>query len=91
MPFYQPSASLEMFKRVLGGKDVATGKVDLTEGYDTKGDAHATHTEPFVAIPSFTGLPANVPEYNGTITGPMTTVPGSVATAAAGAVKAGYR
>ena len=81
-----------MFRRVLAFKDIATGEVDLSADYDTKGDAHATHTEPFVPIPSFTGLPQNVPEYNGTITGPITTVPGSVATqvaAIAGAAEAG--
>ena len=88
VPFYQPEASLEMFKRVLGFKDIATGEVDLTANYGTSGDAHATHTEPFVAIPSFTGLPQNVPEYNGTITGPLTEVPGSVATQVAAINKA---
>ena len=88
VPFYQPEAALEMFKRVLGSKDIATGEVDLTADYDTKGDTHATHTEPFVPIPSFTGLPQNVPEYNGTITGPITQVPGSVATQMAGIAEA---
>lgn len=88
VPFYQPEASLEMFKRVLGFKDIATGKKDLTAGYGTSGDAHATHTEPFVAIPSFTGPPQNVPEYSGKITGPLTEVPGSVATKMAAIAKA---
>ena len=76
-----------MFKRVLEFKDIATGKVDLTGDYGTTGDAHATHTEPFVPIPSFTGLPQNVPKYNGTITGPLTEVPGSVATQVAAIAK----
>lgn len=51
VPFYQPLASLELFKRVLGNKDVATGEVPVTGNYGTNGSATATHTEPFVALP----------------------------------------
>jgi len=55
VPFYQPAASLEMFKRVLGNKDIATGNEDVTGTYGSKGEAHATHTESFVAIPTPAG------------------------------------
>ena len=51
---YQPQAALEMFRRMLESKDLATGKVEIYDGYGTQGKAHATHTEPFVAIPNST-------------------------------------
>ncbi|KAM3504355.1 hypothetical protein MY11210_008387 [Beauveria gryllotalpidicola] len=34
VPFYQPLASLEYFERVIGGMDVATGKVDIASQCD---------------------------------------------------------
>ena len=52
--YYQPKAALEMFRRVLESKDLATGRVNLTEDYSTRGKNHATHQEPFVALPSNT-------------------------------------
>lgn len=51
VPFYQPLASLEYFKRTLDNKDIATGKLDVTGDYATNGTANATHTEPYVALP----------------------------------------
>ena len=54
VPYYQPQAALEMFRRALESKDMATGEVDLYEGYGTRGKAHATHTEPFVTLPKST-------------------------------------
>ncbi|KAK0625088.1 Alpha/Beta hydrolase protein [Bombardia bombarda] len=48
VPFYQPLASLEMFERVLGGKDVATGRVEVAKvrgGYVSKGTRFSTYRE----------------------------------------------
>lgn len=59
VPFYQPLASLEYFRRILGGKDIALGTTDVTGTYSTNGDANATHTEPFVALPATTSAPAS--------------------------------
>ena len=50
-PYYQPLATLEYFRRVLGGRDVATGETVLTGMYATNGTANATHTQPFVPLP----------------------------------------
>lgn len=59
VPFYQPVASLELFKRVLNHLDVATGLVPVTANFSTPaGEASATHTEPFVALPSSTSSAA---------------------------------
>ena len=60
VPFYQPKASLEMFRRVLGNVDIASGEVELTATYQTNGTANATHTEPFVPLPSSTSTSASV-------------------------------
>ena len=73
VPFYQPKASLEMFKRVLGNLDIATGKTTITGSYETTGEANATHTEPYVAIPSATGSGA-AESYTAAITNPITSV-----------------
>ncbi|KAL8795127.1 MAG: hypothetical protein Q9195_002424 [Heterodermia aff. obscurata] len=54
VPFYQPKASLALFERVLGNKDIATGETEVTGTYETNGTASATHTEPFVPLPSTT-------------------------------------
>lgn len=79
VPFYQPEASLALFARVLGNLDLATGGVALTGTYESNGTANATHSEPYVAIPSFTGSGA-APSYTAAITGPITSVVESVAT-----------
>ena len=50
VPFYQPLASLEFFRRVLDNVDIALGKTTLTGSYVTNGTANATHTEPFVPL-----------------------------------------
>lgn len=44
-----------MFRRVLLGLDLADGDLRLTDTYSSPGPANATHTEPFVALPSNTG------------------------------------
>lgn len=54
VPFYQPVAALEMFRRVLANQILADGSAPLTGNYSSPGIAHATHTEPFVALPSTT-------------------------------------
>lgn len=54
VPYYQPVAALAMFNRTISLVDIATGEVDLTADYNTTGLAEATHTEPFVALPSST-------------------------------------
>lgn len=74
VPFYQPLASLEMFKRVLDNVDLATGEEALTGTYETNGTADATHTEPYVAIPSATNSGA-ASSYTAVITNPITSVP----------------
>ncbi|KAL8952787.1 MAG: hypothetical protein Q9222_001334 [Ikaeria aurantiellina] len=50
VPFYQPLASLEFFRRVLEGRDIALGEQQITGTYSTNGTANATHTEPFVPL-----------------------------------------
>jgi carboxypeptidase C (cathepsin A) len=45
VPWYQPKAALEMFRRVLTGKALANGTTDVTASYGISGDASATHTE----------------------------------------------
>ncbi|PYH91396.1 serine carboxypeptidase [Aspergillus ellipticus CBS 707.79] len=45
VPFYQPLLALELFERVIGGKDVATGKLDVGAGYQTKGPLKSTYRE----------------------------------------------
>ena len=74
VPFYQPLASLAMFSRVLANVDIATGEEAVTGSYETSGDANATHTEPYVAIPTVTGTGA-APSFTAAITGPITSVP----------------
>lgn len=68
VPYYQPLASLEYFRRVLGNKDIATGQVELTPTYGTTGSKNSTHTEPFVPLPSSTGANngtnSNRPHYH---------------------------
>ena len=85
VPFYQPEASLALFTRVLGNLDLATGELPLTGTYESNGTANATHTEPYVAIPSITGSGAAA-SYTAAITNPITSVPAeSVATVSSSA------
>ena len=51
VPYYQPAASLEHFKRVLDHVIIADGSQVVTDDYSTNGTADATHTEPYVALP----------------------------------------
>lgn len=75
VPFYQPLASLALFSRVLGNLDVATGETAVTGSYETNGTVNATHTEPYVAIPTVTGNLSSLLSYTAAITGPITSVP----------------
>lgn len=45
VPFYQPLASLEIFERAIAGKDIATGQLDIGNGYKTTGPANSTFRE----------------------------------------------
>ncbi|KAF9731989.1 hypothetical protein PMIN06_000225 [Paraphaeosphaeria minitans] len=51
VPYYQPAASLAIFKRVLQGLVVADGGRAVAADYATNGTAKATHTEAFVPLP----------------------------------------
>ncbi|KAI9747123.1 MAG: hypothetical protein M1835_002213, partial [Candelina submexicana] len=54
VPYYQPLASLEAFRRVLLGLDLASGTIAFGANYTTNGTAaigpNATHTETFVSV-----------------------------------------
>ncbi|KAI9708649.1 MAG: hypothetical protein M1820_003867 [Bogoriella megaspora] len=54
VPFYQPSASLQLFNRTLYAFDIATGEKKVTADLSTTGQANATHTEPYVPLPTTT-------------------------------------
>ena len=75
VPFYQPLASLAMFSRALGNLDIATGETALTGTYETNGTVNATHTEPYVAVPTVTGNGSALLSYTAAITNPITSVP----------------
>lgn len=51
IPYYQPVATLEFFRRALAHLIVADGSKVVTDDYSTNGTAKATHTEPFVPLP----------------------------------------
>ena len=51
VPYYQPVASLEHFRRVLDHVVIADGSKVVTDDYSTNGTAKATHTEPYVPLP----------------------------------------
>lgn len=46
VPYYQPIAALQLFNRTVFGWDTATGTKKVTADLGTKGEAHATHTQP---------------------------------------------
>lgn len=68
VPFYQPVIALEMFTRVINGKDIATGKTKVTSSYLTKGSAMSTYREGNATV-QLEVLPANA-TYNTTLNGP---------------------
>ncbi|KAK7544036.1 putative carboxypeptidase S1 [Phyllosticta citribraziliensis] len=55
VPYYQPRASLEMFRRSIEGLDVATGIQMAVADFGSKGSPNSTRTEPFVPLPKETG------------------------------------
>lgn len=59
VPYYQPEASLEMFRRVILGLDLADGNLRFNSNYSSTGTANATHTESYVALPSSTSSAAS--------------------------------
>ena len=73
VPFYQPQASLEFFRRTLDNVDIATGETNLTATYNTTGLANSTQTEAYVAIPSASGSESAL-SYTAEITNPITSV-----------------
>ena len=75
VPFYQPVGALAMFSRALGDLDIATGEEVVTGSYVTNGTVNATHTEPYVAIPTVTGNSTEEFSYTAAITAPITSVP----------------
>ena len=52
IPYYQPLASLEFFRRTLGNLILSDGSEPVTPDYGTDGQAQATHTNSFVPFPS---------------------------------------
>ena len=63
IPYYQPEASLEIFKRVLNHLVIPDGAEVVSEGYATNGSAKATHTESFVPLPPSSTPSANASSY----------------------------
>lgn len=57
VPYYQPKAALELFRRVLSDLAVSDGSVKVTPTYESNGTATATHAESFTGW--FTGRPEN--------------------------------
>lgn len=71
VPYYQPIASLGFFKRALSGLDIATGKIPINASYGTQGEAQATHTEPFVALPATSSSASAASTSTGSSHAPM--------------------
>ncbi|KAI1505207.1 Alpha/Beta hydrolase protein [Biscogniauxia marginata] len=57
VPYYQPKAALELFRRVLGNLVVSDGKEQVTSTYESNGTAKATHTNSYSSW--FTGRPGD--------------------------------
>lgn len=56
VPYYQPKASLELFRRVLGNLVISDG-AKLTPTYKSEGTANATHTNSYISY--YTGRPGD--------------------------------
>ncbi|KAJ4287681.1 hypothetical protein N0V90_012384 [Kalmusia sp. IMI 367209] len=63
IPYYQPEASLAIFKRVLEHLVISDGSQVVTADYGTNGTAKATHTESFVPLPPTSTPSANATAY----------------------------
>lgn len=57
VPYYQPKASLELFRRVLGDMVVADGTEKVTPTFKSEGTANATHTNSYTTY--YTGRPGD--------------------------------
>ncbi|TGO41276.1 hypothetical protein BHYA_0024g00550 [Botrytis hyacinthi] len=70
VPFYQPLASLEIFERVIGRKDIESGliSIDSNKTYLTTGTQKSTYREGNATM-QFEVLPSNS-TYNTTLNGP---------------------
>ena len=68
-PAFQPIPSLQIFNRSINGFNIADGSVVVTADYDTTGPASATHTEPFVPLPTSSMMPSSAGMQNQTETG----------------------
>ncbi|KAF2969562.1 hypothetical protein GQX73_g3995 [Xylaria multiplex] len=55
IPYYQPKAALEFFRRILGDLVVADGATRVTPTFASNGSARATHTESYLTW--YTGRP----------------------------------
>lgn len=62
VPYYQPLASLELFRRAIEGRDMATGEMMLRDDLSTTGPPNSTRTEPFVPLPKETGEDGEPPK-----------------------------
>ena len=71
VPFYQPLASLEMFERVISGKDIATGLTTVDDAYLTSGP-QTTDFREGIATVQFEVLPDDA-TYNITTNAPNPT------------------
>ncbi|KAK8247030.1 Alpha/Beta hydrolase protein [Phyllosticta capitalensis] len=68
VPFYQPLASLALLERALAGKDIATGKTDITADYLTTGTLTSEYREGNATV-QMEVLPSNA-TYNTTTNAP---------------------
>ncbi len=66
VPYYQPLAALELFRRTLLNLELSDGLAEITADYSTNGTARATHTEPFVALPSSTSSSTSIAKASST-------------------------
>ena len=66
VPFYQPVAALEMFRRTLDNLKLADGTPENIADYSSPGPPNATHTEPFVALPSSTSSSSSLAKASST-------------------------
>lgn len=64
-------AALEMFNRTINHMNIADGTLPVTESLSSSGGPNATHTEPFVALPSSTSSTAPSGSANAFVAVPM--------------------
>lgn len=77
VPYYQPKASLEFFRRVLTNKAISDGVSDVIGTYGTTGDAIATHVE--------SGAPARTTSMSQGGSTPMPTTSATIASTSSAA------